>query len=459
MRRVGLAVALGVAALLPGCRHAAHRPVASALGEVAASAFGADGGPGGVVLVAADGRILLRRAYGLADVELGVPMRPDHVLATGSLTKQFTAAAILRLASEGRLSLADPVSRWVPELETHGRAITIEQLLTHTSGLPNVVDRDDFASLARSPHALAELIALTRDLPFHFEPGAGFRYSDTGYHVLGAVIERASGESYREFLEETLFRPLGMNDSWVADDERIFPRRAKGYSRRDGALVRAGHLSMTVAHAAGAVLSTVDDLLRWDEALRAGRVVPPALLDRAWSARLLPDGTSTGYGFGWQLCTLGGRRTIEHGGFVNGFLASMIRLPDDGITVVVLQNDDSAAPDAGTLARRLARVALGGTPAPAYRALSAEERRALVGRYRISPGDVREILERDDALHVRRGDRPAQPLGALSPTELTLVETEEDFVLRFEREAGGRASAVRASLRCAPLDRGVRVDE
>lgn len=454
---VRFAVVLLTALLCASCQHAKRAIPSAQLETLVAPAF-PENHSGGVVLVTRNDKPIFRRAYGMADVELGVPMRPDHVLGTGSITKQFTAVALLQLVSQGLISLEDDVRKHLPEFETRGRAITIEQVLTHTSGLPNIVDRDDFDALARQDYDLDELLALTKDMPLHFEPGEGYRYSDTGYFLLGAIIERVSGLSYRDYLENRLFWPLGMVNTWYGDDSRIIRRRAKGYSMRDGVLVNAAYISMTVPHAAGAVFSTVDDLLQWDKALRAGAIIPQDLLKRGWTPRELPDGAHSGYGFGWKLCTLAGRPTIEHGGFVNGFLANMLRLPDDGLTIIVLVNNDSDAPDAGVVARRLARFLLTGSPDLRHQALTAEQRAALVGRYEIAPGDVREISDRNGVLHVQRNDRAARPLAALSTTELTQVDGDGAFVLSFELGTDGRAARIRSALRCEPVDAATRID-
>lgn len=410
------------------------------------------------MLVAMDEGPVFRRAYGMADAELDVPMRSDHVLATGSITKQFTAVAILQLVSQGLVALDDDVRAHTPHIETHGRAVTIEQLLTHTSGLPNIVDREDFDELARQDFSLGELLALTKDMPPLFEPGEGFHYSDSGYFALAAVIEGASGLGYAEYMEARLFRPLGMADTWCADRTRIIPRRATGYSVVDGLLVHPAPISMTVPHAAGGVFSTVDDLLRWDRALREGAVVPRELLDRAWSARTLPGGARSGYGFGWKICTLAGRATIEHGGYLNGYLAQMLRLPDDGVTIIVLANNDADMPDPGSLARRIARLLLTDSAEPQYHALTSGERAVLAGTYEISPGgDVREILDIDGVLHVRRGGGQARPLTALSPTELTRPDGDESLVFAFELGPDGIATAIRVHRRCEPIDVAVRI--
>lgn len=414
--------------------------------------------PGGVVLVARNDQVLFRRAYGMADLELGVAMQPDHVLATGSITKQFTAVAILRLAAEGKLALDDDVRRYVPGFETHGHRVTIEQVLTHTAGLPNLVDLPDFEARARLPHSVEELLALTSHLPLHFTPGTGFRYSDTGYILLGAVIERLGGMPYGDYLEQHLFRPLGMRDTWYGDDRRIIPKRAKGHTERDGRAVHPDPMSMTVPHAAGAIVSTADDLLIWDRALRSGRVIPAELLEMAWSPRTLPDGRLVNYGFGWKLCTFEGRPTIEHGGFVNGFLAAQVRLPDDEITVIVLANNDADRPDPGALFRRIARQLLTGSPDLQEVRLTETQRSALLGTYRVDSSSTITISIGDSGLRLQWDHGRLHPLTAISPTELTLTESEGALVFRFTLESRGRAARVDSVLRCEPRETGVRVD-
>lgn len=411
---------------------------------------------GGVVLVAQHGRPVFRRAYGMASVELGVAMTPGHVLGTGSITKQFTAAAILQLVARGAVTLDGDARTYVPELPPTSARITIDQLLTHTSGVPNVVDRSDFDAIARLDYTVDELLALTRDMPLHFEPGAGFHYSDSGYFLLGAVVERVSGLSYGDYIEQRLFRPIGMHDTWLVDGDTIVTRLATGYSVRDGLLVPPAPISMTVPYAAGGVFSTVDDLWRWDQAIRSGKVIDSTLLERAWQVRTLADGTVSGYGYGWKMCTLAGRRTIEHGGFLNGYQASLLLLPDEDVTVIVLVNNDADAPDAGATARRLGRLVAAGTADVESIALSPRDRQFLVGRYVTGSGDVREILDEGGTLiDVSHGVR--RPLVALSPTRLAWVEGEESMVLTFDEPGREQAQTLRPSLRCEPRDIARRV--
>lgn len=426
-----------------------------AIARVLAPAF-AGQRSGGVILVAHHGRLVFRRAYGMANVELDVPMTPGHVLGTGSITKQFTAVAILQLVAQGALALDGDARTYAPGLVADGTRITIDQLLTHTSGLPNIVDRPDFEAIARLDYTVGELLALTKHTPVHFEPGASFHYSDSGYFLLGAIVERVSGMSYRDYLEQRLFRPIGMHDTWLVDGTRVVPHLATGYSVRDGLLVPPAPISMTVPYAAGGVFSTVDDLWRWDRAVRSGTVVDRTLLKRAWQVRTLGDGSVSGYGYGWKLCTLADRPTIEHGGFINGFQASLLHLPDEDVTVIVLVNNDADAPDAGATARRLGRLVAAGTADVVPIALTARDRQFLVGRYVTDRGDVREIHDEGGTL-IDVSDGVRRPLVALTPTRLAWVEGEESMVLTFDARGREQAQTLRPALRCEPRDIAHRV--
>lgn len=447
--------ALLTAGTLPGV--SCERPSlgeAATIARVLAPAFQSHRS-GGVVLVAKAGDVIFHRAYGLANVELGVPMRIDHVFGTGSITKQFTAIAILQLVEQGALSLEDDARRYVPTLRSNGQPVTIDQLLSHTSGLPNAVDRPDFDAIARLDYTVDQLLALTSGMPMRFAPGSGFHYSDTGYFVLGAIIERISGLPFGTYLDERIFRPLGLDSTWYVDGTRLIPRAATGYSVRRGVLAPPTPISMTVPYAAGGVFSTSGNLWRWQRAVRSGKVVSDALRRRAWRARTLPDGTPSGYGYGWKACTLAGHATIEHGGFINGFQASLLHLPDDDVTVIVLVNNDADVPDAGGTARRLGRLTVTGAAELQPRTLTARERAALTGRYTSSKGDVREIVDDDGVLaELRAGVR--RPLVALSPTQLAWAESEEGVVLTFDTNGSNPSAKYLSALRCEPMDVAAR---
>lgn len=455
-----LVCVLGIAAPLQAQRP--HRAIPEASDsqlagiEAIVSAAFAPAAAGGAVLVARDERVLFRRAYGYADRALDVPIRPDHVFAIGSITKEFTGAAILRLVSEGRIALDADVRAYVPDFNTHDRRVTVEHVLTHTGGLPNIVDLPEFESLARHPHSVDALLRHTRDVRAHFEPGSGFRYSDTGYFLLGAIIEKVTGRTYTEYIEQVIVRPLGMSRTHVAD-ERVLKGMTRGYVVTAGVVLNAPYMDTTVPYAAGAIVSTVDDLFTWHRALRAGKVIPLPLLEKAWEGRVLPDGVHSGYGFGFKTCRIGDRRSVSHGGFVNGFGAQALMLRDDRIDVIVLVNNQSDIPDAGRLARRIARYLATGQPVPRAHALTAAERRSLVGRYQIASGEVREIVDSaGDLFSRRRGHAPTR-LTALTPTALTTESSEGDYMLHFTLGADGNAARLETRRGCEPIDVGLRL--
>lgn len=469
-RGVGSARALvlsTLAALVAGCAAPAIGAAPSprwkpALDALLEHAFATDE-PGGVVLVAQGGEPVYLRSFGLADLERGSALRPDSVFGVGSITKQFTAVAILKLVDDGRVSLDADVRSYVPGAPTEGRRVTIEQLLTHTSGLPNLIDVEGFEAWARQDRSVDELLARTAGVPLEFEPGAGYAYSDSGYILLGAVIERVSGQTIGEFLDD-LLRPLGLSSTVMGGDSRLAarlaPRRASGYTVRDGRVEPADPISLTVPHAAGALLSTAEDFLRWHVALTEGRVVHPCLLERAWTPRTLPDGTLVGYGFGWNLCTIDGHRTFEHGGWINGYTAKAVHLPDDDLAAIVLVNRDAGDPEAGSIARRVLRIVLHGSPELPVVTLTPEQRIALVGDYRFSDGSLRMIRDEGGRMTSQRHGGPLYSLLALSPSELSFEFGEGTVVLRFELDDDGspaaRARSVRSLLHCAPRDIAVR---
>ena len=383
-------------------------------------------------------------------------MRAENAFLVGSITKEFTAAAILQLVERSLLSLDADVRIYVPTFNTHGRRITLEQVLTHTAGIPNIIDLAAFDSLSRLPHTVRELLDRTRDVPLHFEPGTSFRYSDTGYFLLGAIIEKVTGRSYAEYIESEITARLGLTRTRYATHQGL-PGMSRGYAIAGDSVSIAPFIHMTVPYAAGALSSTVDDLFAWHRALRGGRVIAPSLLRRAWQGRSLSSGEYSGYGFGFKTCDLVGHRSISHGGFVNGFGAHALMLPDDGLDVIVLVNNQSDVPDAGRLARRIARFLITGSSQPPTYALGADERRRLVGRYQIGPRDVREITDSGGAVFARRNQRRPVRLVAQGPTVLTLESSEGDYLLTFSLGRDGKAERVRASLGCEPVDMAVRM--
>ena len=261
---------------LPAAAHAAQPPsdadIARQAQRLLADAYPASG-PGAAILVARGDRVLYRGARGMADIELGVPLAPDQVFRIGSVTKQFSAAGLLKLVESGKVSLADPLSKYLKGYP-NGNAITVRQLLDHTSGvksytsLPGIMDGP-----IRRDLDTAALVDSFKGESADFAPGAGWAYNNSGYVLVGAVIEAASGQPWHRYLQQALFAPLGMTRTGYGDDTAIIPGHVRGYSMRDGKPTPARYLSMTQPHAAGALVSTVDDLLRWNRALHEGLVL------------------------------------------------------------------------------------------------------------------------------------------------------------------------------------------
>jgi len=287
----------------------------------------------GAVLVIKDGQPLLRQAYGKANYELDVPNTPETKFRLGSITKQFTAMAVMILAEQGKLSVDDPIGKRLDNAPAAWDKIAIRHLLTHTSGIPSYTGFPQMMSrTVRLPASVDEIIATFRDKSLEFEPGEKFTYSNSGYIVLGKIIERASGQDYASFVRQNIFQPLEMNDTGYDQNMAILPHRAAGYARVLGVLANAPYIDMTWPHAAGALYSTVEDLARWDQALSAGKLIG------ADSYKTMFTPARSSYAFGWFVREREGHKEIGHGGGIHGFSSSILRYPDDKLCVVVLNN-------------------------------------------------------------------------------------------------------------------------
>lgn len=293
----------------------------------------------GSVLVARDGQILLDRGYGLANREWRIPNDGDTKFRLGSLTKQFTAVAIMILNERGLVDMDAPVKTWVPDAPPAWDQVTVRRLLAHTAGVPNFTSFDDFQSQKTLPVTVDGLIARFRDHPLDFQPGEGRRYSNSGYVLLTAVIEKASGESYAEFLSEALFTPLGMSDSGYDSNASVLPRRASGYAQSAKGVVNADYWDMSIPQGAGGLYSTTHDLLKWEQGLFGGRLLSPA------SLALLTTPVRDQYAFGVFVAKAQGQTTIAHSGGLDGFNTYMAYDPDRHMTVIVLGNLNGPAPD------------------------------------------------------------------------------------------------------------------
>ncbi|MVM29033.1 serine hydrolase [Spirosoma sp. HMF4905] len=392
---------------------------------------------GCTALVARKGKVIYQKAFGMANIELNVPMRPDHVFRIGSITKQFTAVAILQLMEQGKLSLQDEITRFIPDYPTQGKKITVEHLLTHTSGIKSYTDMKEFETIMKNDMTPTELIDFFKNQPMEFEPGTQWKYCNSGYFLLGYIIEKVSGKPYPQYLDDVFFKPLGMTSSYYGDNAKLIKNRASGYQAGKDGVDNASYLSMTQPYAAGAIVSTVGDLWKWHQAVHSYKLVKKETLDKAFTRYKLRDGKLTDYGYGWGLGTIKGSPTIAHNGGINGFLTSGTYLPREDVFVAVFSN--STAKDPGEIAERIAALALG-KPFPAERKVASNVLDDYVGVYEgpfgANPKTTFTITKEDNQLFEELTGGIKMPI--YPETETKFFFKAMDSQLEFIRDASGK---------------------
>ena len=302
-----------------------------------------DNGPGAVFLVAKEGEIIYQNALGLANLELEVSMQLDNVFEIGSMTKQFTAIGVLMLMEEGKLSLQDEITTYIPDYPTQGHTITIHHLLTHTSGIKNFTSMKGLNAIAQKDMEPLEMIDFFKNEPMDFAPGEAFKYNNSGYVILGHIIEKASGLSYADFVEQRIFKKLGMSSSRYATHTKVVPKRASGYHNREG-YVNKRHISFSIPYASGSLMSTVGNLFKWEEAIKNHVLISEKTTKMAFTNYTLNNGDPINYGYGWHIKKESEVKSYEHGGSIFGFKSMGVYLPDADIYVVGLSNCDCNSP-------------------------------------------------------------------------------------------------------------------
>jgi CubicO group peptidase (beta-lactamase class C family) len=364
---------------------------------------------GMVIGVFKDHKPLLLKGYGFADLEFDVKMPANASFEIGSVTKQFTGAAILQLAEQEKLSLEDDFTKYV-DFETHGKKVTIRQLLSHTSGIKGYTELPLFKSISIEKHKRDTLLRLVEKEAFDFEPGEALIYNNTAFFILGLIIEKVSGQSYEEYLSENLFSRAGMTHTYYCSENKITPNRAHGYDGGEKGLVRAAYLDHTWPYAAGSLCSTVEDLEKWNEALHHGKILNEKTYEEFITPISLNDGTVTHYAKGITVTDWKGKRLIEHGGGINGFLSQNSYFPDEDVSIVVLINSTTQGPR--EIADQIAGLLFGKTledDAPAFPGDHKKFTGTYVGRGRGS--DIKVIITNDDTtLFVQIDDRPMKKL-------------------------------------------------
>ncbi len=392
----------------------------------------------GTILLARNGQPVISRGYGMANIELAVPNTPQTIFRLGSITKQFTSMAVTMLQERGKLSVNDPICKYLTECPAVWQPVTVKNLLTHTSGIQNYTSFPDFPKTAVQPISSAEMIALLRDKPLEFTPGEKFAYSNSGYFLLGTIIERVSAKTYADFLQENIFTPLGMKQTGYDSSVRIIKNRAAGYAKQSGEIVNAAYMDMTIPGAAGALYSTTGDLLLWDQALYTEKLVNRKSLDEMFA----PPKGDTGYAYGWSIGKRFDRQLIGHGGGIYGFATQISRFPADRITVIVLSNVQSAS--AGKIANDLGAIAFGAAyEIPKERKEIAVESKILekyVGQYQVAPNLVIAVLLENGKLV---GQVAGQSKFALSAeSETVFFSRDVNAVITFVKDAQGQVTGL-----------------
>ena len=389
----------------------------------------------GAVLVSRGGKVLYRKGFGMAQAEWDILNTPETKFRLGSITKQFTAVAVLQLVEQGKIKLDDPVKKFYPSAPAAWDAITIHHLLNHTSGIKSYTGLPGFFEKnSTMPLTPTAIVKLTQNMPLEFTPGSKFSYNNTGYVLLGAVLEQVTGKPYGAHLREAIFTPLGMKDTGFDVSAEILRNRAAGYERGPKGLKNANYLDMTLPHAAGSLYSTVDDLAKWDAALYSEKLIGAALKEKMFTPGLGE------YGYGWMVHKLGGHLVTEHGGGINGFSTHLLRVPAEKLLVVTLAN--LMTPGAGKLAQELAKLALGiALPTqPKEIAIAVEKLRDYPGDYQVAPQFALTITASE-------GKLTAQATGQ-GPTQLFPFEVDKFFLkvveaqVEFTRGADGKVDGL-----------------
>lgn len=298
----------------------------------------------GSALVAENGKVIFKKGYGQANIEWDIPNKPDTKFRLGSISKQFTALLIVKLAEEGKIKLDVPITTYLPNYpKATGDKITVHNLLTHTSGIPNYTSFPNFGKdLSRNPFSPEEFVKKFENLPLEFTPGEKFSYSNSGYFLLGYIIEKVSGKSYEQFLQETILKPLKMTNTGYDHSDIILKNRAAGYEKQGKKMVNASYIDMSLPYAAGSLYSTVEDLYLWDQALYSTKLLSATSMELLFKIQF-SEGNQA-YGYGWFINEITNPTTkekikvVEHGGGINGFNTNISRIPTDKILIVLLNN-------------------------------------------------------------------------------------------------------------------------
>lgn len=407
----------------------------------------------GSVLVARDGKVLFSKGYGLANVEWDILNTPQTKFRLGSITKQFTAASILLLQERGKLSVKDPICKYVENCPKTWEPVTIHHLLTHTSGIPSyteVKSPDEFRLMSLQRVTPAGFVDSFKSKPLEFAVGERMKYNNSGYFILGHIIEKISGQSYEAFLQQNIFTPLKLVNTGYDTATRILKARATGYAERDGKVINSEQMDMTIPYAAGSLYSTVEDLFTWNEALFSDKV----LTAESRTAMMTVD--KNNYAYGLTVNQQNNRKAVSHGGGINGFSTFLMRLPEEKVTIVVLRNREFGQPNPGKISQDLAAILFGEKyEIPQAKIIAQVDPKiydAYVGDYQLAPNFILTVTREGDHLMTQATGQGKIEIFPESETKffpkvmeasLTFVKDESGKVTHLILNQGGERKAMR----------------
>jgi len=396
----------------------------------------------GSILIAQKGKILLSKGYGMANYELDVPNTPQMKFLLGSITKQFTSMAVMQLQEKGLLSVDDSLKKYIPDYPD-GDKITVHHLLTHTSGIPNFTSFPEYTKTMMLASPVEETVERFKNKELEFTPGEKFSYSNSGYILLGYIIEKVSQKPYEAYLKENILQPLNLEDTGYGHYEPILEKRAAGYSWGKDHLVNASYLDMSIPHGAGALYSTVEDLYLWDRALYTEKLVSKNSLDKIFTP------FKDNYGYGWGISELFGHKRISHGGGINGFTTDISRYPDDDVCIIVLSNFDHSS--TGKISQDLAAIVFGEKyEFPKERKevkVDPKIYEAYVGQYELKPNFIITITKENDRLFAQATGQPKAEIYPESEikfflkavdAQLTFIKDDKGEVTQLILHQGGK---------------------
>lgn len=406
-----------------------------------------DNEPGMGILVVRKGQVIYEKAYGSANLELGVPLKPDMVFRIGSISKQFCAIAILQLVEQGRLRLTDSVQQYIKDFPSKGHTITIEHLLTHTNGIPDYmsIDHPD-RYIMRHDVGPQFIVDHFKNAPLQFEPGTRFSYTNSGYVLLAFIVEKITGQPYHDYLRKEVLQRAGLEHTFYVDEETIVPGRVSGYTRDAGYYQNTYYQTLSIGYGCGDLLSTAQDLYKWNKALITCQIVKKETLEKAFTPYRLPNGQSTGYGYGWFIGNRVGTLCIRHEGSLSGFISGESYYPQHDIYMVMFTNVKSGedktsfSDERFRLFAKIPVLVLSNT-LPKEAIVPAAIQQTYVGKYRPAKGTkVIQIIREGEKLMLVDGLH--FNLFALGNTRYRADELPMETFLEFTKDDSGKVNGL-----------------